>query len=158
MLPFNGLFLLLFGLVFAQGRPDEAVRLANSNSGADSTPRDLVRTADSVCPADGLARVINSASFCIENSLVEVTILLKSTYKVDGKSRDGSTTAKSGATSSLTVPDNAKEIIFSIYVNDHKPPIYLFNVTFPNISKMENSCLKYKVTQNGYYPDCISQS
>lgn len=154
MLPFNGLFLLLFGLVFAQGRPDEAVRLANSNSVTDSTRRDLVRTAD----YDGLARVLNSASFCIENSLAEVTILLKSAYKVDGKSGAGSTTAKSGATSCLTVPDHAEEITFNIYVNDHKPPIFIFNVSFPNISKMVNSCLKYKVTHDGYYPDCISQS
>lgn len=151
----NRVLFLLLGLLVVQGRPDRwSVALSQTHTGR------VVLAADSQqdIPAAAQPTLTATETFCVENELDEVTILLSVTSLVNGNEVYDKTTAKSGAPACLNAPPDGTDITFSTYVNDSKPPIFLFKVIFADIPTMDKSCKTYRVTKRGYYPDCRSTS
>ncbi|CAD7702906.1 unnamed protein product [Ostreobium quekettii] len=143
----------MLGMLVVQGRPDRW-SVGHSQTHTDR----VVLAADSQQETAAAAHPAPTTDevFCVQNELSEVTILLTVTSLVNGNEVDDKTTAKSGTPACLQAPPDGTDITFSTFVNDSKPPIFLFNVTFADIPTMDKACTDYKVTGRGYYPNCSS--
>jgi len=145
----NIVFLLLLGLVMVHGRPDSWATASLQR-----------KTVNVTLSSDGQGDTVattNDDTFCVLNELDEVTILMSVTSLVGGNEVYDKITAKSGTPACLQAPTDGTNITFNIYV-DNNPPIFLFKVTFTDITSMNNACKNYKVTNSGGYPNCTSES